>query len=113
MKSIAGFALAARGKNPHGIPMKQCQSAPRVSAPRGGRSLPCEIRAAMHPRWAATLTWPQCKPCFTECNVRHTLCSFLASLCVAPRANSSAIHLSSRLAGPTEQVKRESRQEIT
>ena len=81
--------------------MKQCRSTWRVSALRGGRSRPWEIRAAMHPGWTASLTRSQSKEWFPLCHVWYTFCHFKAALCVAPRANSAAIPTpSARLASP-------------
>ena len=54
----------------------------------------------MHPRWAAPFTSSQSNVYFPLWNVEYTLIPRSAALCVAPRANSSAIHLSSRLASP-------------
>jgi len=85
----SGFhGLAARGQNPPGI------------------------RAAMHPSWPLRFACPHCKANITFCHVHYTFCHPQASLCVAPRANSPAIHLSSLLASPTEHLKPESWQEI-
>ena len=70
--------LAARGQNPPGI------------------------RAAMHPSWPLRFTHSRCKDNVTFCQPQYTFGGSTATLCVAPRANSPAIHLSSRLAGPTE-----------
>ena len=78
------WAPAARGQNPHGI------------------------RAAMHPRWPRC-SCPHCKARITLCHVHYTFCHSKASLCVAPRANSSAILPSSRLASPAPRRSRCSR----
>ena len=68
--------LLARGKNPPGI------------------------RAAMHPRWSLRSTVSRCKDNVTLCQSQYTFGGSRDSLCVAPRANSPATALSSRLASP-------------
>ena len=77
--------LAARGQNPPGI------------------------RAAMHPRWTRRFTCSRCKDNITQCHVDYTFRPSEAPLCVAPRANSSAIPLSSRLTSPAPRRSRCSR----
>ena len=53
----------------------------------------------MHPGWTLRLTSLLCKEKITLCHVQYTYRQ-RASLCVAPRANSAVIPLSSRLASP-------------
>ena len=79
------LALAVRGQNPRGI------------------------RAAMHPRWTAPPTRPDCSVCFTNCHVLFTSHVLKALLFVAFRTNSAAIRLSKRLANATPRGSRCSR----
>ena len=76
--------LTARGQNPPGI------------------------RAAMHPGLPLRFTVSRRKG-NVLCQSQYTFGSYQASLCVAPRANSPAIHLSSRLASPAPRRSRCSR----
>ena len=75
------------------------QWTPRDSRLARGQNPP-GIRAAMHPGWPLRFTVSRCKDNITFCQSQYTYCCSKASLCVAPRANSPAIHLSSRLASP-------------
>ena len=63
----------------------------------------------MHPRWTRRFSCPRCKVHITLCNGHYTFFCIKASACVAPRANSFAIHLSSRLASPAPRRSRCSR----
>ena len=70
------LTLAARGQASHGI------------------------RAALHPRWTASLACPYCNIHFTKCNPRFTIPVSLASRCVASWANGSAMRPAKRLVSP-------------
>ena len=86
LRSLRGAVpvLAARGQNPPGV------------------------RAAMHPRWPLRFNISLCKDNVTLCQSQYTIGGSGASLCVAPRANSAAIHLSSCLASPAPRRSRRS-----
>ncbi len=89
-------------RRPPGCPGRRGRTEARGQNPPG-------IRATMHPGWPLRLTYPRCKVYITLCHVYFTCWRSKASLCVAPRTNSPAIHLSSRLASPAPRRSRCSR----